>query len=89
MTTEDTNDQQNTLAGFEQALTDLEALVDALESGDIGLEEALAKFEQGVKLARTCQDTLKHAELRVAQLTENTMEAGITELDPPQDESSA
>lgn len=86
---EDTGDNQDTLAGFEQSLSELETLVEALESGDIGLEEALAKFEHGIKLARSCQDALKTAELRVAQLSENTAEAGITEFDPPPDDADA
>lgn len=89
MTTEEQDDQQDTLAGFEQSLSELETLVEALESGDISLEEALAKFERGVQLARSCQDALKTAELRVAQLTENSAEASITEFDPPQDDADA
>lgn len=89
MTTQEQDDQQDTLAGFEQSLSELETLVEALEGGDIGLEEALVKFERGVKLARSCQDALKTAELRVAQLTENSAEASITDFDPPQDDADA
>lgn len=56
------------LAQFEASLGELEGLVEALESGDISLEEALAKFERGVALTRQCQSLLKNAELRVDQL---------------------
>lgn len=63
--------EKDSLAGFEQALAELEALVEALESGDTGLDESLAKFERGVALARRCQETLKTAELRVEQLLED------------------
>lgn len=56
------------LAEFEDAVSELEGLVEALETGDVSLEQALAKFERGVTLARQCQQTLKHAELRVDQL---------------------
>lgn len=87
MTTEDNNDGQDRLADFEQSLSELESLVEALENGDIGLQEALAKFERGVTLARSCQDALKTAELRVAQLAENSTEAGLTEFEPPRDDS--
>lgn len=87
--TDDNNGEQDSLADFEQSLSELETLVEALESGDISLEEALAKFERGVVLARTCQDALKTAELRVAQLTENSAEAGLSEFDPPQDDTDA
>src|SRR5699024_711404 len=56
------------LAHFETALGELENLVEALETGDLSLEQALARFERGVALTRQCQDLLKHAELRVDQL---------------------
>ena len=62
------DDSQPRLAAFEESVTELEGLVEALESGDVSLEQALAKFERGVVLARQCQHTLKHAELRVDQL---------------------
>ena len=53
---------------FEEALDRLEALVEALEGGDLELEESLRKFEEGVKLVRSCSDRLRDAELRVKQL---------------------
>jgi exodeoxyribonuclease VII small subunit len=57
------------LLGFEEALTELEARVRRLESGEVGLEEALALFEEGVGLARTCHEQLQEAERRVASLS--------------------
>lgn len=53
---------------FEDALERLEALVDALEDGELELEESLRKFEEGVRLVRGCSDRLRQAELRVKQL---------------------
>lgn len=50
---------------FEQALTELEALVERLERGDLPLEEALSTFERGVELTRHCQSSLKAAQQRV------------------------
>ena len=41
-----------------------------MESGELGLQESLEQFEKGIKLAKTCQDTLASAELRVEQLIE-------------------
>jgi exodeoxyribonuclease VII small subunit len=55
---------------FEEALAQLEAIVDALEKGDSSLEESLALFERGVGLTRACQQTLDAAEQRVRILTE-------------------
>jgi exodeoxyribonuclease VII small subunit len=50
---------------FETALTRLEEIVSELEKGDIPIEQSLKLFEEGVKLARTCQARLQDAERRV------------------------
>jgi exodeoxyribonuclease VII small subunit len=50
---------------LEKSLSDLEALVEELESGDLPLEKALQKFEEGIRLTRGCQAALKDAEQRV------------------------
>ena len=50
---------------FEQALAELESLVERLERGDLPLEEALSTFERGVELTRRCQSSLKAAQQRV------------------------
>jgi len=55
---------------FEQSLTELQSLVERLEGGELSLEEALAAFEQGVKLTRDCQDALNQAEQKVKMLLE-------------------
>jgi exodeoxyribonuclease VII small subunit len=61
---------ENNLKDFEKALQQLEKIVNAMESGELGLEDSLSQFEQGIKLAKTCQDTLSNAESRVEQLIE-------------------
>ena len=50
---------------LEKSLTDLENLVEELESGDLPLEKAMKKFEDGIKLTRACQTALKEAEQKV------------------------
>ena len=50
---------------FEEALSQLEALVARLEAGDLALEEALRAFEEGVRLTRLCAERLEDAERRV------------------------
>ena len=55
---------------YEQALQDLEAIVASLERGDLGLEEALKRFEAGVALSRACSGLLDQADARVRQLLE-------------------
>lgn len=52
-------------ASFETALTELEQIVNRLESGSLPLEEALNEFERGVQLARQGQTKLQQAEQRV------------------------
>ena len=47
---------------LEKSLADLEDLVEELESGDLPLEKAMKKFEEGIKLTRSCQKALKDAE---------------------------
>jgi exodeoxyribonuclease VII small subunit len=63
---------------LEKTLADLEALVDELESGDLPLEKAMQKFEQGIKLTRACQTALKEAEQKVEILVQS---AGGDELE--------
>ena len=61
---------------FEQALKELETIVERMEQGDLSLEESLRQFERGIALTRSCQEALKAAEQRVQILTE---ENGRTE----------
>ena len=50
---------------FETALTQLEQLVQRMESGELSLQDSLQAFEQGVQLTRQCQQALSSAEQRV------------------------
>lgn len=58
---------------FETALARLESLVARMESGTLPLEESLAVYEQGVELARICQQRLDHAEQQVKVLQDNLL----------------
>lgn len=53
---------------FEEALRKLEEIVEAMESGDLPLETLLARYEDGMRLARACQTKLAEAEVRIQQL---------------------
>ena len=55
---------------FEEALSELEAHVRRLDSGDLPLEDSLATFEAGVKLIRECSELLDDAEQRITELSE-------------------
>src|SRR5688572_22653308 len=53
---------------FEDALGQLETIVESMESGEVPLAELLAKFEEGTKLLKVCESRLKDAELKIEQL---------------------
>ena len=53
---------------YEALMARLVAVVDRLETGELPLAEALALYEEGVKLSAACQQLLEAAELRVQQL---------------------
>ena len=57
---------------FEKSLQELEKLVEAMERGDLTLEESLKRFERGIALTRACQQALAQAEQKVQILTQNS-----------------
>jgi exodeoxyribonuclease VII small subunit len=63
---------------LEKSLAELEDLVEELESGDLPLEKAMKKFEEGIKLTRGCQAALKEAEQKVEILLKS---AGSEDLE--------
>lgn len=65
---------------FEEALKKLENIVEAMESQDLPLETLLAKYEDGAKLVKVCQDKLAEASLKIQQLEKNA--AGEMKLKP-------
>ena len=71
---------------LEKSLADLEQLVEELESGDLPLESAMKKFEQGIKLTRGCQAALKEAEQKVEILLKSTGSEELAEFEIDDDE---
>lgn len=65
---------------FSEALAELESIVAALESGQLDLEEGLARYERGVALLRACQSKLADAEQKVTMLM-GELDAGEEEGD--------
>jgi exodeoxyribonuclease VII small subunit len=53
---------------FEEALKKLEGIVETMESDGLPLETLLAKYEDGARLVRICQEKLAEAELKIQQL---------------------
>ncbi len=56
---------------LEKSLSGLETLIEELESGDLPLDKAMQKFEEGVKLTRECQAALLDAEQKIQILLHN------------------
>ncbi len=57
---------------FETAFNQLEEIVDVLESGDLPLEKALTKFEEGIKLSRICTEKLEKAQKKIELLLKDS-----------------
>lgn len=69
---------------FEEALKQLEAIAEQIERGEIGLEESIDKYEEGMSLLTQCREILSSAEQRIQQLQQRpdgTLET--TEFTPP------
>ena len=71
-------------ASFEASLQRLQEVVEKLESGELGLEESLALFEEGIGLARSAQARLDAAEKRVEELVrvDENGDPVVKELEP-------
>ena len=53
---------------FEDAFTELRTTVEALEAGNLSLEDATSLYENGMRLAKQCNEQLSKAELQVSRL---------------------
>ncbi|HVN86049.1 MAG TPA: exodeoxyribonuclease VII small subunit [Candidatus Binatia bacterium] len=84
------NRKEGSTKRFEEAMRELEAIVARIESGEMGLEDALAAFEQGIALVRVLNDKLNQAEKRVEILTRDA-DGGVRlqAATDPKDEPSA
>jgi exodeoxyribonuclease VII small subunit len=69
--------RDNKAPDFEEALAELESLVERLERGDLPLDEALKTFERGVELTRHCQSSLKAAQQKVEILLKRGSSSSI------------
>ena len=70
-TTDASTAQDPTIAalGYEDAVVELERLVESIERGDVGLAESLAAYKRGEQLLRHCKSLLDKAELTVRELS--------------------
>jgi len=57
---------------FEQSMKQLEQIVQDLESGDLSLEKAIKKFEEGIQLSKFCSKKLEETEKKISILLKDT-----------------
>lgn len=79
-------EENNPIRVFEQSLTELEALVERMEAGELSLEESLTQFERGVQLSRSCQTALREAELKVETLLRKDGQERVADFDAPDED---
>ncbi|MCK9261486.1 MAG: exodeoxyribonuclease VII small subunit [Azoarcus sp.] len=70
---------------FEAAVSELEAIVQQMESGSLTLEDALDRYQRGASLLKYCQETLSNAEQRIRMLEGDS----LVDLNPASTRSDA
>lgn len=67
---------------FEEAVKNLENIIENLESGDIDLAELIDQYENGSKLLKTCKQRLEEAELKIELLRKKSGQPQLENFDP-------
>ena len=67
---------------FEDALKDLEAIIENLESGEVALADLVEQYEKGTGLLKTCHERLNEAELKIEKLREKSDQPAFENFDP-------
>ena len=75
---------------FEEALSELEQIVADIESGQVGLEESLVRYERGTFLIQHCRGVLNSAEKQI-ELLSKTADGGLTSapMEPADEDNPA
>ncbi|HLS29190.1 MAG TPA: exodeoxyribonuclease VII small subunit [Opitutales bacterium] len=68
---QDANKKDSEAVNFEDALERLEKIVEAMEEGEISLDDLLSKYEEGNNLLKVCNRRLRDAELKIELLKKN------------------
>ncbi len=74
-------DEEKKQIAFEEAMAELESLVQKLDEGDLGLEESLEVYERAVELRDMCRKRLEEYDRRVSKLMEKDEELEIEDFD--------
>jgi exodeoxyribonuclease VII small subunit len=77
---------RDTELNFEGAMDRLEKIVEQMESGKLPLEDLIIRYEEGMRLVKTCQERLANAEQKIEIITRTSAEkAVVTEFEPTQE----
>lgn len=60
--------EETAMITFEEAMEELETIVEKLEEGDVPLEEAISIYKKGMELSKLCHDKLKNVEEQLTQI---------------------
>lgn len=75
---------------FEEAIRRLDAIVQAMESGEIGIEESIEQYEQAMQLAAHCRRILEDAEQRVRKIQLDARgQPALEPFEPPAENNDA
>lgn len=66
-------------ANFEENMKELEQIAIELEKGDLDLDTAVKKFEEGMKISKSCSDILEKAEKKITMLIKNSNDELVEE----------
>jgi exodeoxyribonuclease VII small subunit len=72
----DPHSKDSDAPSFEHSLEEVESIIEAIESGEVGLEKSLAEYERGVKLLKRCREILTSAEQRIESLSKDLKDSG-------------
>jgi exodeoxyribonuclease VII small subunit len=72
---------------FESAMDRLEKIVEQMESGKLPLEDLIVRYEEGMKLVKTCQERLANAEQKIEIITRSTGGKAVVEQFEPAQEA--
>lgn len=67
---------------FEDALKDLEGIIENLETGEVPLSDLVEQYEHGTKLLKICHERLNEAELKIEKLREKSDQPLFENFDP-------
>ncbi|WP_109340022.1 exodeoxyribonuclease VII small subunit [Saliniradius amylolyticus] len=78
------NSKPSETLSFEQAMQELETIVEQMEAGELPLEEALQRFERGIALTQQGQQKLQQAEQKVKMLLAEQGQENLVDFEPEQ-----